>query len=202
MRWPVSGSIQSVGAAVGVATGVLTTTGGGAGGVSPLGNSEQALRVKIAAIGAIKFGKSHWLFSIGGLRRPPLVAAYSRILVHKEGRTSKNDHLGAFAIMDVTEVSANAFGALGDGTTLCTEAIQAAIDQARAGGGTVRFEPGVYLTGALFLKSGVTFRVDKGVRLLGSRDPSDYPILPTRVPVSKCHGLPPSSMCIAKRTSD
>ena len=83
--------------------------------------------------------------------------------------------------MDVREVSANAFGALGDGTTLCTESIQAAIDQARAGGGTVGFAPGAYLTGALFLKSGVTLRVGKGVRLLGSRNLADYPVLPTRV---------------------
>ena len=83
--------------------------------------------------------------------------------------------------MDVREVSANAFGALGDGTTLCTESIQAAIDQARVGGGTVGFAPGAYLTGALFLKSGVTLRADKGVRLLGSRNLADYPVLPTRV---------------------
>ena len=83
--------------------------------------------------------------------------------------------------MDVVGVSTNDFGALGDGTTLCTQAIQAAIDQARAGGDTVRFEPGVYLTGALFLKSGVTLRLDKGVRLLGSHDPAAYPLLPTRV---------------------
>jgi polygalacturonase len=79
------------------------------------------------------------------------------------------------------ETSANDFGARGDGTMLCTPAIQAAIDEARVGGGAVRFDPGVYLTSALFLKSGVTLRLDKGVRLLGSRDPAAYPILPTRV---------------------
>ena len=83
--------------------------------------------------------------------------------------------------MQVRQVSANAFGAPGDGTTLCTTAIQAAIDEAHGHGGTVRFDPGVYLTGALFLKSGVTLRVGKDVRLLGSRDLAAYPILPTRV---------------------
>ena len=83
--------------------------------------------------------------------------------------------------MSPGEGSANAFGARGDGTTLCTPAIQAAIDEAHAHSGTVHFEPGTYLSGALFLKSGVTLRVDKGVRLLGSRDLDDYPILPTRV---------------------
>jgi polygalacturonase len=83
--------------------------------------------------------------------------------------------------MEKSAAIANKFGALGDGTTLCTQAIQAAIDKAQTLGGTVRFDPGVYLTGALFLKSGVNLQLDKGVRLLGSRDPAAYPILPTRV---------------------
>ena len=83
--------------------------------------------------------------------------------------------------MHMREVSANAFGAVGDGVALCTTAIQAAIDEAHEHGGAVRFDPGIYLTGALFLKSAVTLHLDKSVRLLGSHDPAAYPILPTRV---------------------
>lgn len=44
------------------------------------------------------------------------------------------------------------YGAVGDAVTLCTEAIQQAIDAAEAaGGGTVTFEPGIYLTGSVFV---------------------------------------------------
>ena len=78
-------------------------------------------------------------------------------------------------------VSANTFGARGDGTTLCTAAIQAAINEAQARSGTVAFDPGIYLTGAVFVKSGVTLRLNNGVTLLGSRDVAAYPIMPTRV---------------------
>ena len=48
------------------------------------------------------------------------------------------------------------FGAKGDGKTLDTAAIQTAIDAAAKTQGTVIFDGGVYLSGSLFLKSGVT----------------------------------------------
>ena len=78
-------------------------------------------------------------------------------------------------------ILANAHGAIGDGETLNTKAIQAAIDAAAKTGATVALKPGVYRTGAIFLKSGVTLRLDKGVTLLGSRNIADYPEMPTRV---------------------
>ncbi len=76
---------------------------------------------------------------------------------------------------------ANRYGASGDGKTLNTAAIQKAIDAAAAKGGRVRLDPGVYLTGALFLKSGVTLDLDEGVTLIGSESLNDYPMLPTRI---------------------
>ncbi len=45
----------------------------------------------------------------------------------------------------------------------------------------VRFKPGTYLTGSLFLKSGTTLDLEEGVTLIGSQKLSDYPMLPTRV---------------------
>lgn len=74
------------------------------------------------------------------------------------------------------------YGAKGDGQTLDTAAIQRAIDAAaKAGGGTIVFKSGTYLTGAIFLKSHTHLRVDRGVTLLGAQRLQDYPIMPTRV---------------------
>ncbi len=43
------------------------------------------------------------------------------------------------------------------------------------------FPAGTYRSGSIFVKSGVTLRLDKGVTLLGSNALTDYPIMPTRV---------------------
>ena len=68
-----------------------------------------------------------------------------------------------------------------DGSTPMTDAIQKAINMAAPKGGTVTFKPGTYLTGALFLKSGVTFEIPEGVTITGSQDIKDFPDLPTRI---------------------
>ena len=75
----------------------------------------------------------------------------------------------------------NEFGAKGDGTTLDTGAIQTAIDRAAAVGGTVTFAPGKYLSGSIFLKSGVTLLVPEGATMVGSDKLADYLTLPTRI---------------------
>lgn len=74
------------------------------------------------------------------------------------------------------------FGAVADGRTVATQAIQRAIDAANAaGGGVVTFETGTYLTGALFVKSHVHLRIDTGTTLLGIANDAAYPERPTRV---------------------
>jgi polygalacturonase len=74
------------------------------------------------------------------------------------------------------------YGAVNDGKTLTTKAIQATIDECAAkGGGIVTFEPGAYLTGSIFVKEGVSLRIDKDVTILGSQDISNYPEIDTRV---------------------
>ena len=76
----------------------------------------------------------------------------------------------------------SSYGAVGDGKTLNTDAIQKAIDAAAAkGGGIVAFKPGSYVTGSIYLKTNVHLRIDKGVELLGSQDFKDYPEIKTRI---------------------
>jgi len=74
------------------------------------------------------------------------------------------------------------YGAISDGATLNTKAIQKAIDVCSSkGGGLVVFAPGKYLTGALFLKQSVRLQIDRGVELMGSQHLEDYPEMDTRV---------------------
>ncbi|WP_434036501.1 glycoside hydrolase family 28 protein [Formosa sp. 4Alg 33] len=76
----------------------------------------------------------------------------------------------------------NDYGAINDGVTLNTVAIQKAIDAcAEAGGGTVVFKPGRYLSGSIFIKKNIRFRIDKGVTILGSERIQDYKDIDTRV---------------------
>ncbi len=74
------------------------------------------------------------------------------------------------------------YGAAGDALKLNTEAIQKAIDAAEAnGGGMVTFNPGVYLTGSLFVGNNINFNIPKGTMLIGSLDINDYKRIDTRV---------------------
>ena len=67
------------------------------------------------------------------------------------------------------------FGAVGDGKTLNTQPIQRALDEAgKEGGGTVLVPPGTFLTGTVFLRSGVTLDLHPAARVLGSPDLKDY----------------------------
>lgn len=73
------------------------------------------------------------------------------------------------------------YGAVGDGKTDCTRAIQAAIDAAAADGGRVVLPEGSYLSGALFLKSGIEFCIEEGAVLSGMQSEEAYPFVPSRV---------------------
>lgn len=69
-----------------------------------------------------------------------------------------------------------AYGAVPDGATLNTKAIQSAIDSCPPGG-TVYIPEGTFVTGAIFLKSDMTLYLEKLGRLMGSENPFDYPLI-------------------------
>lgn len=72
-------------------------------------------------------------------------------------------------------------GAMGDGLTLNTKAIQEVIDRCSIeGGGVVVVPKGTFLTGAIFLKKGVNLFIEKEGVLKGTINPSDYPQIKTR----------------------
>ena len=66
------------------------------------------------------------------------------------------------------------FGAVGDGVSLDTKAIQSAVDQCGKLGGVVVFPRGVYLTGSIELRSNVELQVQTGATILGSTNIADY----------------------------
>jgi polygalacturonase len=75
-----------------------------------------------------------------------------------------------------TVCDARAYGAKADGTTMDTNAIQAAIDAcAKKGGGKVRLDGGTFLSGPIVLKSNIDLEIAKGTTLQGSSKHEDYP---------------------------
>ena len=67
------------------------------------------------------------------------------------------------------------YGALGDGSTLATAAITQAVRACHdAGGGTVAFPAGIYVTGTFELLGNVTLQLQSGAVIQGSKQLADY----------------------------
>lgn len=94
----------------------------------------------------------------------------------------------AYCLLSQAQVSLSItdFGAVNDGTTLNTTAIQNAIDSCfNAGGGEVHFPAGgTFLSGTIFLKSNVLLYLDSAAILKGSGNPAHYPEIESQV-----HGM-------------
>jgi hypothetical protein len=72
-------------------------------------------------------------------------------------------------------------GIVSDGTTKNTAALAAVIAQIKtAGGGTLYFPPGRYLTGSVHLENNLTLHLEAGAVLLYSGDPADSPLVQSR----------------------
>jgi exo-poly-alpha-galacturonosidase len=85
-------------------------------------------------------------------------------------------------VLTTDVINVRTLGAKGDGVTLETVVLQRALDAcAQQGGGTVYFPPGIYLSGALFIKGDhVVLELAAGATLKGSTDVNDYPQIDTR----------------------
>ncbi|MFS6558402.1 glycoside hydrolase family 28 protein, partial [Parabacteroides distasonis] len=81
-------------------------------------------------------------------------------------------------------------GAVKGGTTLCTEAINKAIEQtSKRGGGKVIIPAGLWLSGPITLLSNVDLHLEKGAIVAFTTDMSQYPIVETTYegqPARKC----------------
>jgi polygalacturonase len=99
---------------------------------------------------------------------PALAASLATPLLDAQSPSPQND-LGA-RVYNVRN-----YGAKGDGVTLDTASVQAAVDAChRDGGGTVLVPAGTFHIGALELRSNVTLHVAAGGKLLGSADGKQY----------------------------
>lgn len=78
------------------------------------------------------------------------------------------------------QVNLKDFGAVGDGTTLCTEAFAKAIDKlSEQGGGKLVVPGGVWFTGPIVLKSNINLHLEVGAVIQFSGDESLYPVIKT-----------------------
>jgi polygalacturonase len=83
--------------------------------------------------------------------------------------------LGTGLVFKITD-----YGALGDGQTTNTVALQKALDACAANGGGVVVVPnGIYLTGSIVLSSNTTLRLEKDAVIQGTDNLDDYPLINT-----------------------
>lgn len=101
------------------------------------------------------------------LAATPLAAAT------KDPRTNRKSSNYIFNVLD--------YGAIPDGRTLSTKAIQQAVDDCgKAGGGKVIVAPGIFLSGPIFLRSNVEVEILAGATILASPNFDDYPAIQGR----------------------
>jgi polygalacturonase len=97
----------------------------------------------------------------------------SLILALSAGASQCADKPATPIVQNVFDVKT--FGATGDGKTLDTTAINKAIAAASAaGGGTVYFPAGSYLSGSIPMASNIAIFLDQGSKIEASADPKDY----------------------------
>lgn len=112
---------------------------------------------------------------LGQVSLPVLGASIGAALLNAQNAVGANAGVQNINDLGARTYNIRDFGAKGDGKTLDTVALQAAIDQcAKDGGGTVMVPAGVFHIGITELKSNVTLHIAAGGTLLGSADGKQY----------------------------
>jgi polygalacturonase len=91
--------------------------------------------------------------------------------------------VASFASPAANQVTYNvhAYGAMGDGSTHDTAALQQALDAcATNGGGRVLLPAGVYLTGSVVIGPNTTLELEHNASIVGSPEVADYPLVQIR----------------------
>jgi hypothetical protein len=118
-----------------------------------------------------ELSRRQWLGSVAGPTLAASILASSQLSAAEpaaaDGRAAVNRGAGIFNVRD--------FGAKGDGHTLDTAAIQAAVDACHADtGGVVLVPAGVFVISNVELKSNVTLHLAPQAKLLGTTDGKQY----------------------------
>lgn len=113
------------------------------------------------------------LYKVKGLKAGANHTFVVRAVDSKGGESTNSNQVKGGAKVAGQKLNITKYGAKGDGTTLNTKAIQAAID-ACPKGGTVVVPKGVYKTGLIWLKGDMTLEIQKGATILATEDPSAY----------------------------
>jgi hypothetical protein len=116
-----------------------------------------------------EISRRKWLRYLSAASLGSGIAVSARALPTPQQRSDQQNNIGdrTYNIRD--------YGAKGDGKTLDTAALQAAIDVCnREQGGTVLVPAGTFVIGTVEIKSNVTLRIAAGGTLLGSADGKQY----------------------------
>ena len=116
------------------------------------------------------FSRRHWLASAA-----TVAAAASAGFLADKTKAAEPEKMVSSGSPGARIYDIRDFGAKGDGTTLDTAALQAAIDACHKDqGGTVLVPAGVFVIGTTELKSNLTLHIAAGGTLLGSDHGKDY----------------------------
>lgn len=114
------------------------------------------------------------LYHVKGLETGSKHSFYVRAVDAQGQESPDSNQVTASTRKTGQKLDVTAFGAVGDGKTVNTRAIQKAIDACPVGG-TVVIPAGTFKTGSIWLKSDMTLEIQKDGVILGSDDPADYP---------------------------